>query len=110
MPSGPFLVTELWVGGPRQEPGECVLGHKGGLRAAAIYQLLRHFEGFPHSSVSKESACNVGDLGFIPGLGRFPAEGKGDPLQYSVWRIPYSPCGHKESDTIEQFSLHFKTF
>ena len=37
--------------------------------------------GFPHSSVSKESVCNVGDLGLIPGLGRSPGEGIG--LQYS---------------------------
>ena len=40
-------------------------------------------EGFPDSSVGKESACNVGDLGSIPGLGRSPVEGKGYPLQYS---------------------------
>ena len=33
-------------------------------------------------SVSKESACSVGDPGLIPGLGRFPGEGNGDPLQY----------------------------
>ena len=39
--------------------------------------------GFPHSSVGKESACNTGDLGSIPGLGRYPAEGNGNPLQYS---------------------------
>ena len=39
--------------------------------------------GFPDSSVSKESACNAGDLVLIPGLGRSPGEGKGYPLQYS---------------------------
>ena len=39
--------------------------------------------GFPCGSVDKESACNVGDLGLIPGLGRSPEEGKGSPLQYS---------------------------
>ena len=38
---------------------------------------------FPCSSAGKESACNVGDLGLIPGLGRSPGEGKGYPLQYS---------------------------
>ena len=37
-----------------------------------------------NSSVGKESACNAGDLGLIPGLGRSPEEGKGYPLQYSV--------------------------
>ena len=41
------------------------------------------FLGFPCSSAVKESACNVEDLGSIPGLGRSPGEGKGYPLQYS---------------------------
>ena len=41
------------------------------------------FLGFPCGSVGKEPACNVGDLGLIPGLGRSPGEGKGYPLQYS---------------------------
>ena len=39
--------------------------------------------GFPDSSIGKESACIVGDLGSISGLGRFPGEGNGYPLQYS---------------------------
>ena len=39
--------------------------------------------GFPGSSDSKAFACNVGDLGLIPQLGRSPGEGNGDPLQYS---------------------------
>ena len=38
---------------------------------------------FSHSSVGKESTCNAGDPGLIPGLGRSPGEGKGYPLQYS---------------------------
>ena len=38
--------------------------------------------GFPGGSDGKESACNAGDLGLIPGLGRSPGEGKGYPLQY----------------------------
>ena len=38
--------------------------------------------GFPGGSAGKESACNAGDLGLIPGLGRSPGEGKGNPLQY----------------------------
>ena len=40
-------------------------------------------QGFPCGSVGKESTCNVGDLGSIPGLGRSPGEGKSYPLQYS---------------------------
>ena len=39
--------------------------------------------GFPGGSDGKESACNVGDLGSIPGLGKSPGEGKGYSLQYS---------------------------
>ena len=38
--------------------------------------------GFPDSSAGKESACNAGDPGLIPGLGRSAGEGKGYPLQY----------------------------
>ena len=41
------------------------------------------WKGFPGSSAGKESACNAGDLGSIPGLGRSSGEGKGYPLQYS---------------------------
>ena len=40
-------------------------------------------EGFPCGSAAKEFACNEGDLGSIPGLGRSPGEGEGYPLQYS---------------------------
>ena len=40
-------------------------------------------QGFPHSSVGKESTCNAGDLGSIPGLGTSAGEGVGHPLQYS---------------------------
>ena len=40
-------------------------------------------QGFPDGSVGKESACNAGHLGLIPGVGRSPGEGKGYPLQYS---------------------------
>ena len=65
------------------------------------------FMGFPGSSDGKESACSVGDLGLIPGLGRSPGGGRGNPLQYSCLENPhgqrslagYSPWGRKESDT-----------
>ena len=48
-----------------------------------IYEILG---SFPSGSVGKESACNAGDtgdMGSIPGLGRSPGEGSGNPLQYS---------------------------
>ena len=44
--------------------------------------------GFPGSSAGEESACNAGDLGSIPGLGRAPVEGKGYPLQYCSLENP----------------------
>jgi len=56
----------------------------------------------------KESTCNAGDLGLIPGLGRSPGGGHGNQLQYSSLENPhrqrslgggYSPWGHKELDT-----------
>ena len=62
----------------------------------------------------KESACNAGDLGLIPGLGRCPGAGHGNSLQYSCLKNPcglrtlvgYGPWGHKESDMTEQLSTH----
>ena len=44
--------------------------------------------GFPGDSDSKKSACNVGDLSLIPGLGRSPAEGNGYHFSILAWRIP----------------------
>ena len=43
---------------------------------------------FPGSSCGKESACNAGDPGLIPGSGRSPREGHGNPLQYSFLENP----------------------
>ena len=66
------------------------------------------------------SASNEGDPGSIPGSGRSPGEGNGNPLQYSCLETPmdgeshgrrnlgdYSPRGLKESDTTEQLHFHF---
>ena len=44
--------------------------------------------GFPGGSDSKESACNAGDKGSVPGLGRSPEEGNRNPLQYSCLENP----------------------
>ena len=63
---------------------------------------------FPTGSDGKESACNAGDLGLTPGLGRFPREGKRLPTQVfrpGEFHGLYSPWGHQESDTTEQLSL-----
>ena len=64
--------------------------------------------GFSSSSAGKESTCNVGDLGSLPGLGGSPGEGNDYPLQYSCLEnsmdcIVYG--GLKESDMTEQLSL-----
>ena len=69
------------------------------------------FLGFPGGSAGKESACNVGDLGLVPGLGRSPGEGNGYPLQYSGQEnsMDYSLWGCKESDTTERLSLSKRT-
>ena len=48
-----------------------------------LYFQLPRLLGFPGGSAAEESTCKVGDLGWIPGLGRSPGEGKGYPLQYS---------------------------
>ena len=57
--------------------------------------------GFPTNSVGKESVCDAGDPGSIPGLGRSPGERKGYHLQYSGLENSID----KESDTTEQISL-----
>ena len=66
-------------------------------------------QGFPGGSDSKESACSVGDLGLIPGLGRSPEEGKGYPLQYYGLEniMDCNPWGCREWDSTEQLSLSF---
>ena len=52
------------------------------------YCILMHFWGFSQSSVGKSSACNAADPGLIPGSGRSPGEGNGNPLQYSCLENP----------------------
>ena len=53
-----------------------------------IFEIIELFVGFPGESAGKESACNVGNLGLNPGLGRAPGEGNGYPLQYSSLENP----------------------
>ena len=72
-----------------------------------IYIIYKSFSG---SSEVKNLPANAGDVGLIPGWGRFPAEGNDYPLQYSCLKNPMnredrqaagSPWGHKESDMAE---------
>ena len=66
--------------------------------------------GFPDRSVGKESACNGGHPGSIPGLGRSLGEGERLPTPVfwpGEFHGLYSPWGHKESDMTEQLSPYF---
>ena len=67
--------------------------------------------GFPGGSAGKESTCNAGDLGSIPGLGRYPGEGNGYPFQFSdLENSMDNPWGCKELDTTEKLSLSLDSF
>ena len=68
---------------------------------------------FPGSSASKESTCNAGDMGSIPGLGRSPGEGNGYPLQYSGLQNSMACIVHgvtKSRTRLSDFHFHKKTF
>ena len=63
---------------------------------------------FPGGSAGKESACDAGDLGLIPGLGRSPREGTGSPLQYSGLENSMDCIVHGVSKSQTQLSdFHF---
>ena len=70
--------------------------------------------GFPGGSDGKKSTCNAGDLGSVPGLGRFSGRGHGNLLHYSCLENPHgqrslvgcSPRVHKESDMTERLITH----
>ena len=75
-----------------------------------FFSVIITYSGFPDGSEVKASASNAGDPGSIPGSGRSPGEGNGNPFQYSCLENPIdlrslvgcSPRGHKESDTTER--------
>ena len=54
----------------------------------SLFLVLGMVWGFPGCSEVKASACNVGDLGSVPGSGRSPGEGNGNPLRYSCLENP----------------------
>ena len=58
------------------------------MKCIKIMESLTSIMGFPGGSEGKVSACNAGDLGSIPGSGRSPGEGNGNPLQYPCLEDP----------------------
>ena len=64
------------------------------------------FLGFPCGSAGKESACSVGDLGSIPGLGRSPGKGKGCPLQRSGLENPMDRIVHGSQSQTQLSDFH----
>ena len=81
-------------------------------------KILHIFLGFPAGSDGKESTCNEGDLGLIPGSGRSPREGHGYPLQYSCLENPcgqrslagYSPWSHRVIHDWATFTILYDTY
>ena len=79
-----------------------------------IFLITVYILDFRGVSDSKESTCNVVNLGSFPGLERSPGEGNGYPLQYSClenlhgqWSlVGYNPWGCKESDVTEFWTKH----
>ena len=75
----------------------------------SIYSGLLFLLVFPCGSAGKESTCNAGDLGLIPGLGRSPGDGKGYPLQYSGLENS-SPWGRRVRHDWATFTFTFISF
>ena len=81
----------FWQVGTEQPDQGALKCLRGGNVGSSFYVCVWFFQQmcllnaccFPGGSDSEESACNVGDLGSIPGSGRSPGEGNGNPLQYS---------------------------
>ena len=100
----------IWAGQSEMDP----LYHN--LKSHLLLQQMYHILSLCLTgSDGRESVCNAGDSGSIPGSGRSPGEGNGCPLQCSclgnptdrgTWRA-YSPRGHKKADLTEPLTLSF---
>ena len=104
--NGKWLRIHLQCGWPGFDPWDGMIPWR------RAWQTPRVSLGFPGNSTGKISACNGGDLGSIPRLGRCPEEGSGYLLQYSCLEDPhgqrslvsYSPWDWKKLGRIEQLS------
>ena len=80
------------------------------VKLGLIYIFFLSLTGFPCVSIGKESACNAGDLGSVPGLGRSLGEGKDYPLQYSGLENSMDCIVHdvaKSWTRLSNFHFHF---
>ena len=91
------------------------LGCRSSIQSSVMQKLTltaeRLLPGFSHSSVGKESACNVGDLASIPGLRRSPGKGKDYPLQYSGLDNSLDCIVHEVATSgtrLSEFHFHFE--
>ena len=84
---GGLLVGLVLVPTPGESPSECSMPTAGAL-VCVLGKLRSEAEGFPGGSVVKNPPANAGDVRSIPGLGRCPGEGNGNPLQYSCLGNP----------------------
>ena len=92
VPSGIHFNLEyfenLALTSPNPLPSSHTLNHLYARKSSHLINTSFFSLGFPGGSEVKASACNVGDLGSIPWLGRSPGEGNGNPLQYSCLENP----------------------
>ena len=105
---GSSVVKNLPAMQETQETWVWSLGGKDPLKRK--WQLTPIFLGFPCDSAGKESACNAGDLGPIPGLGRSPGEGNSYPLEYSGLENSMDCMVHgvtKSQTWLIDFHFHF---
>ena len=91
-----MLCRVTWIQGRSEEEGEnmpkslyCGVQRRNRWDKSSGLGLASLISGFPGGSGGKESTCNVGDLGSVPGLERFPGGGDDNPLQYSCLENPH---------------------
>ena len=84
LPLGVHLFTLVICGAGSHPPVYGLIGQ----RNMHVYLGGSVVKGLPRGTSGKESACNTGNLGSVPGLGRFPEEGNGNPFQYSCLGNP----------------------
>ena len=102
-----FSRQAYWSGLPCPPPGDLP---NPGIEPRCPALPVDSLSSEPFTPAGKESACNVGDLGLIPGLGRSPGEENGYVLQYYGLENSMDCIVHRvaESDVTEKRSFHFK--